>query len=148
MVYPQNDEELSDAIIKVISRIPLWKYFFDNFTAKGEDLPTDTLWMDLRQIIGEDKLPPEDAKIKASLVRKAYLDDIKYYRPVKKEIQGGSKVDPDIVDTSVTTTSPKLGEADLVKGLIQHGAFEVAKIFIDFIAGKTKTDAKETEKEE
>jgi hypothetical protein len=33
--------------------------------------------MDLRQIVGEDKLSPEDAKTKAELARKAYFEDLK-----------------------------------------------------------------------
>ena len=37
--------------------------------------PKDTLWMDLRRIVGEDKLPPEEAKNKARIIRKAYFED-------------------------------------------------------------------------
>jgi hypothetical protein len=140
LTYPQNDEELSEAIVLTISRIPLWKLFFDTFTAKGKDIPTDTLWMDLRQIIGEDKLPPEKAKIVADFVRKAYLEDIKYYKPVKKEIVGGQGMEGEQINKSMGTSSSTMSQGDIVKGLFMYGAYDIAKQFIDFIANKSKEE--------
>lgn len=79
----------------------MWKTFFDTFTEKGKDLPTDTLWMNLRQIVGEDKLPPEAAKIKAKILRKAYFEDIKYYKPEFKPKKEEDELEPDKVNKNL-----------------------------------------------
>ena len=98
LTYPENEGELMDAIVEAVRNIPLWKTFFDTFTEKGEDLPADTLWMNLRQIIGEDRLPPEEAKNKAKIVRKAYFEDLKYYKPEFKPKEEKHKLEPDKID--------------------------------------------------
>jgi len=98
LTYPEDEEKLMKAIVEAVKNIPLWKIFFDTFTAKGEDLPKDTLWMNLRQIVGEDKLPPEEAKNKAKILRKAYFEDIKYYKPEFKPKKEEDEMKADKVD--------------------------------------------------
>lgn len=98
LTYPENEEELMGAIVEAVRKIPLWKIFFDKFTAKGKDLPTDTFWMDLRRIVGEDKLPPEEAKNKAEILRKAYFEDLKYYKPESKPKKEEDELEADKVD--------------------------------------------------
>ena len=98
LTYPENEEELMDAIVEAVRKVPLWKIFFDTFTEKGDDLPTDTFWMNLRQIVGEDELPPEEAKIKAKILRKAYFEDIKHYKTGFKPKKEDDELDADKVD--------------------------------------------------
>lgn len=136
-----TEEDKQEATEQAILNIPLWKELHSNFGAK---LPDSNFWVQLQRITGLD---PLEAQKHAEIVRKAYLEDIRHIKPVKEEIQGGPEVEPNIVDTSNTTTTQEFGEADLVKGLIQHGAFEIAKNFIDFIANKIKTETEEPEKE-
>ena len=98
LTFPADEAVLMDAIVEAIRRVPLWKIFFDDFTAKGNDLPTDTLWMNLRRIVGEDELPPEEAKNKAKIIRKAYSEDLKYYKPEFKRGKEGDALEPDKID--------------------------------------------------
>jgi hypothetical protein len=109
LTYPQNEEELMKTIVEAVKKIPLWKWLFDTFTSKGKDIPTDTLWMDLRQLVGEDKLPPEDAKSKAELVRKAYFEDLKYYKPEFKPKKEEDKMGTEKFDTSTAISENALG---------------------------------------
>jgi hypothetical protein len=140
LTYPKNDEELMGAIVDAVTRVPLWKYFFDSFTAKGEDLPTDTLWMDLRQIVGEDKLSPEDAKSKAELARKAYFEDLKYYKADFKPQKEGTKLTPEKVDILTSIPEGVLGRVTVKDaGFIDvkdKSTYEIAKAYLRLFADK------------
>jgi hypothetical protein len=143
LTYPKNEKEAMDAIVEAIKNIPLWRALFDTFTANGKDLPTDTFWMDLRRIVGEDKLPPEESQNKAEIVRKAYLEDIRYYKPVIEAKMEAKMVStptqPTRIDKSVPTpaeATPLDEQASIVSGLIKQGAYDIAKQFIDFIKAK------------
>ncbi len=140
LTYPQNDEELMKAIVETVKKIPLWKWFFDKFTAKGKDIPTDTLWMDLRQLVGEDKLPPEDAKNKAELVRKAYFEDLKYYKADFKPQNGDEHLPTDKVDSNLSISEGTLGRVSVKDaGFIDvkdKATYEIAKAYLRLFAEK------------
>jgi len=134
----QNDKEGNEAIVNAIKNVPLWKTLFDNYPSKGKDLPTDTFWMDLRRIVGEDKLPPEEAKTKAEIVRKAYFEDIKYYKPEIEAKKGETGMESGKIDTSKASSLAVDRQANIVADLMNKGAFDIAKNFIDFIKSKKK----------
>lgn len=152
LTYPKNDKEGNDAIVDAIKKVPLWKILFDSYTAKGEDLPTDTFWMDLRRIVGEDKLPPEEAKKTAKKVRKAYFEDLKYFKPGFKPTGEKEKLETGKIDTSTAISPPPPTSADkyanVLKVLIEEKAFDIAKDFITHIETKSTEKAKKEKSEE
>lgn len=70
---PPNPKELKEGIAEAVQNIPLWKELYEKYTKIGKDLPTSDFWISLRQIC---RISPEEAKNKAEMVRKAYLEDI------------------------------------------------------------------------
>lgn len=74
------DTERMEALEKVIRTIPLWSILLDKF---GVTLPTSKFWVDLAKITG---LEAPDAQKMEDLVRKAYMDDVRYLRPVEKPV--------------------------------------------------------------
>lgn len=138
LTYPENDEELMNAIVEAVKKIPLWKILFDTFTEKGSDLPTDTLWMDLRRIVGEDKLPPEEAKNKAKIIRKAYFEDLKYFKPEFKPEKGGAGLVTGKLDTSTAISEGALGRVTVKDaGFIDvkdKATYEIAKAYLKLFA--------------
>lgn len=150
LTYAKNEKEGNDAIAEAIKNVPLWRRLFDDYTAKGEDLPTDTFWMDLRRIVGEGKLPPEEAKNKAKIVRKAYFEDLKYYKPEFKPEEEEDELKAGKIDTStaIPPTTPADKYASVLKVLIEENAFNIAKDFINHIEAKSKSKKQETSLEE
>ena len=146
LTHPKNEKEGNDAIVEAITNIRIWKTLFDNFTAKGEDLPIDTFWMDLRRIVGEDKLPPEEAKNKAKIVRKAYFEDMRYFKPEFKPKEEETEMESRKIDKSTAISTPVDRQANIVANLMKEGAFDIAKNFIDFV--KQKKEKEETPEEE
>ena len=146
LTFPENDKEANDAIVDAIKNVPLWKKLFDDYIAKREDLPTDTFWMDLRRIVGEDKLPPEEAKIKAEIVRNAYFEDLKYFKPEFEPTGEEDKLESGKIDTSTAISSSIDRQSSIVSNLMKEGAYDIAKNFIDFI--KQKKEKEETPEEE
>jgi hypothetical protein len=140
LTYPQNEEELMTAIVETVKKIPLWKWLFDTFTSKGRDVPTDTLWMDLRQLVGEDKLPPEDAKNKAELVRKAYFEDLKYYKADFKPQNEETKLKPENIDKELSIPEGVIGRVTVKDaGFIDvkdKTTYEIAKAYLKLFAEK------------
>src|SRR2546426_5486416 len=49
--YPNAPGEENQGLVEAIARVDLWKNFFDKYTAKGLELPSDT-WVDLRTWTG------------------------------------------------------------------------------------------------
>lgn len=141
LTFPQSDKEGNDAIVEAIKNVPLWKRLFDNYTDKDEDFPIDTFWMDLRHIVGEDKLPPEEAKNKAKIVRNAYFEDLRYFKRDIKPEKEDDEMETGKIDTSVATTPSIDRQANILADLIKEGAYDIAKNFIDFIKSKKKEPA-------
>lgn len=87
LTYPTSEEERMDALEKAILHIPLWKEFYSRW---GVNLPNGDFWVDLAKITG---LEPPEAQRLAEMVRKAYLDDVKYLKP-KETLKEGFAVQP------------------------------------------------------
>lgn len=73
-----HEDEKREAFEKIIRNIPLWGIFLDKY---GLSIKEDNFWVDLAKITGLER--PESQN-KADWVRKSYLEDIRYYKPVEK----------------------------------------------------------------
>jgi len=140
--YPDSQKEEQEALIEAISEIELWKSIYEKYTKKGLSLPSD-FWTDIREWTG---LPPDGAEKQAETVKKLYSEDIKYIKPETEAKKVGQRETLGKIDTNEATTHPLEEQADLVSGLIKHGAYDIAKQFIDFI--KAKEPKKEEPKKE
>lgn len=134
-----TEQDKKNALQQAILNIPLWKELYSNF---GVELPDSNFWVQLQKITGLD---PLEAQKYAETVRKAYLDDVSNIKPEKGSIGEGMDVTSEKVDTSMATSASIEAQANIVRGLILQGAFEIAKNFIDFIAEKVKTEKEEPE---
>ncbi len=142
LTYGTTEEEKNEALKEAILNIPLWKEFYGKF---GVNLPTENFWVDLSKTTG---LEAPDAQKTEKIVRNAYLDDVRYLK-VEKETEKGddgmsgqNKFDTSGAKTKGATIEE---QADIVKGLIKQGAFDIAKQFIDFL--KTKKEEKPEEED-
>lgn len=139
LTYDPSDAERNKAYKETLLNIPLWKELNSRF---GKELPTSNFWVELTKITG---LEAPDAQKVEETVRNAYQSDFKYVKDEKEDKTGRLDMRPsDQVDTS-TAISTVEEQANIVKGLIKHGAFDIAKNFIDFI--KTKQKKEETKEE-
>ena len=141
LTYGATEEERNEALKEAILNIPLWKEFYSRWEV---NLPSVDFWVDLGKTTG---LEAPDAQKVEKLVRNAYLDDVKYLKPEKKpekeeiEVTAESKID---TSKAISREAAPIEEqADIVKGLIKQGAYDIAKNFIDFI--KTKKEEKSEE---
>lgn len=87
--------EKEKAINTAILNIPLWQELYSKY---GVELPKSNFWVQLQKITGLD---PLEAQKHADSVRKAYLADIRYYKPEKEDIDGDDEVDNDAIDTKI-----------------------------------------------
>jgi hypothetical protein len=135
LTYGETEDEKNEAYKNALLNIPLWKEFYGKF---GKTLPTSNFWAQLGKITG---LEAPDAQKVEEIVRKAYLDDIRYVIEEKKPEKGDSGMgDEDKFDTSKATPSVER-QANIVQNLIKEGAYDIAKEFIDFIKKKEGNDA-------
>jgi hypothetical protein len=135
IVDPEQPNDPYEAVKEAITNIPLWRVFYENYTAKGVELPDADFWVDLRKITD---LVPDDAKKVSNRVRKDYLDDIQYLKLIEKPKSEVSDMKERAqIDTSKANLRG-IGEepADLVKGLVKQGAYDIAKQFIDFLKAR------------
>lgn len=73
-----HEDEKREAFEKIIKNIPLWGIFLDKY---GVSIKEDNFWVDLAKITGLER--PESQN-KAELVRKAYIEDVRYLELAKK----------------------------------------------------------------
>lgn len=73
-----TESEKTEALDKILRNIPLWGILLDKY---GVNIKEETFWVDLAQITGVERL---EAQTKANDIRKAYLEDVRYYKPVEK----------------------------------------------------------------
>lgn len=135
LTYATSDEERNEALRRALLNIPLWKEFHSRWSVT---LPTVDFWVDLSNITG---LEAPDAQNAEDTIRKAYLEDIQYLKPIKKpkkEVLGMESLD------RIEKTTPTLisvdRQANIVQNLIKEGAYDIAKNFIDFIKEKNKKE--------
>lgn len=97
LTYDPSEQERNEALKQAILNIPLWKEFYGKW---GVNLPTSNFWVQLGKITG---LEAPDAKKLENIVKKAYLDDIRYLKPEKKPEEEDIDVVPeDTIDTETT----------------------------------------------
>jgi hypothetical protein len=135
--YPNNTKEEQEGLIQAISNIELWKLIYEKYTKKGLTLPSD-FWTDIREWTG---LPPEEAKNAAEIVRKAYLEDIKYIKPEfepEKEVvaMGGvEKIDISVAIPEGVVGRVMLKDAGYIDVKDKH-TYELAKAYLKIFAEK------------
>lgn len=151
IAHPEKPGDAYEAIKDAVTSIPLWRVLYEKYTSKGVELPDVDFWVDLQEIAD---LVPDDAKKTSKNVRKDYLDDIQYLNSFKGAKSGEPKLseaDKFNSDKAKQQTMISDEPAELVKGLVKQGAYEIAKDFIDFLAGKgkePKSKPKTAEKEQ
>ena len=79
-ILSEEGKEKADGVRSALLKVALWKRLYNNYTAKGTELPAD-FWADLAKIAD---IPDEDAKGKAEWVEKAFNSDISYLRSAEK----------------------------------------------------------------
>jgi len=142
LTYDPSEEERNKALKEVLLNIPLWKELFSRF---GKTLPTSNFWVELTKITGLEA--PDAQKIEEN-VKNAYLADFQYLKeekkPEKEEISMSTetRIDASKAITREATT-PVEEQADIVKGLIKQGAYDIAKQFIDFLKAKKEEKSEE-----
>lgn len=133
-----TDDEKQKATNDVILNIPLWK---ELYSKSKSELPESNFWVQLQNITN---VPNIEAQKYADSVRKAYLEDISHYK-LETEVE---KMDSESLkgtfNISDTTNMGRTAQADIVRGLVMQGAYDIAKQFIDFIANKSKEEKPNT----
>ena len=94
---------------EAIRNVELWKLIYEKYTAKGELIPSD-LWTDIRVWTG---IPPEEAQSMVEIVRKAYLEDIKYIKPVSELEKKANTVELEKIDKSEAISEEAIGRVIL-----------------------------------
>jgi len=145
LTYGVTEEEKNEALKQAVLNIPLWKELFSKWGAK---LPTENFWVDLAKITG---LEAPDAQKLEEIVKKAYLDDVRYIKLAEKPKKEGIEV----TETSkfetgkaILAPSPADKYANVLKVLIEEEAFEIAKNFIDHIEARAKAKKETRQKED
>lgn len=144
IVHPEKAGDPFEAVKDAIINIPLWRVLYEKYTGKNVELPDVDFWVDLQQIAD---LVPDDAKKASKNVRKDYLDDVQYLKSLEGTKSGGSRLSgQDQIDKEDAKSGGMISDepAELVKGLVKQGAYEIAKQFIDFLATKDKGTKKES----
>lgn len=144
--YPNNTKEEQEGLIQAISNIELWKLIYEKYTKKGLTLPSD-FWTDIREWTG---LPPEEAKNAAEIVRKAYLEDIKYIKPEfepKKEVMA---METEKIDKSAAIPEGVIGRVVLKDAgyvdVKDKSTYELAKAYLKIFAEKLGIKEEKLEK--
>jgi len=145
IAHPEKPNDPYEAVKEAITQIPLWRVLYEKYTGKGVELPDVDFWVDLQEIAD---LVPDEAKKASKNVRKDYLDDVQYLKSQEGTKSGGSSLKgQDIIDNEGAKSGGMISDepAELVKGLVKQGAYDIAKQFIDFLATKDKKTKKELE---
>jgi len=135
-----TDEEKQDAINKAILSVSLWKELYSRF---GVELPESNFWVQLQRITGLD---PLEAQKHADSVRKSYLSDASHIKSTKKPEFGGKGVQPDPIDSSMSTINIQVGPYSQTIPYTKDGV-KYAKGFLELL-GKQLETADETSTEE
>jgi hypothetical protein len=134
---PENSSERDAAIRETVLNVPLWKALYSNF---GADLPSENFWVQVQKFTGVD---PLEAQKHADSVRKAYLEDIRHIKPEKEDKNMNPENNPSQINTNTANTNPTsiTAMADLVRGMIITGAYDIAKQYIDFIKSNENNES-------
>lgn len=144
IAHPEKAGDPFEAVKDAILNIPLWRVLYEKYTGKSVELPDVDFWVDLQEI---SDLVPDDAKKASKNVRKDYLDDVQYLKSLEgTQKRGIGMTEQDQLDKNNAKSIPVISDepAELVKGLVKQGAYEIAKNFIDFLAKKDEEPKKES----
>lgn len=143
--YPETPKEEQDGLIEAIRNVELWKLIYEKYTAKGELLPSD-FWTDIRVWTG---IPPEEAQNMAEIVRKAYLEDIKYIKPVSELEKKVDTVETEKINKSDAISEEAIGRVILKDAghidVKDEATYKLAEAYLKVFAEKLgiKKEAKE-----
>lgn len=76
-IYGTEDES-KQAYEKMVRSVPLWSTLLDKY---GTSIKEDQFWVILRQITGVESPEAQEA---ANKTRKAYMEDVRYIKPVER----------------------------------------------------------------
>lgn len=87
-----HETEKTDAFEKIIRKVPLWSIFLDKYKVSIKE---ENFWIDLAKITGVER---PVAQTKAGFIRTAYMEDVKYLKPVEKTLELSNSV-PQVSET-------------------------------------------------
>ena len=79
--YPANELERTDSLDKAVRNISLWRAIYEK---GGKDPLADTFNLELAEITG---ITHSESQNVAVSIRKSYIEDAKYIKPVEKPVQ-------------------------------------------------------------
>lgn len=152
-----DELEKASAIERAFRNIPLWSNLLDKY---GMSIDDSNFWVILAKITDANR---SDAEKKANLVRKAYMDDVKYIKTVEKPVQpvkpqkqepraaevvGRNEIKMETYAPSATASNyPFLGDPELGTPIVIKNVktYKAAKLFWEDIAAYWESKIKEEE---
>lgn len=134
--YPNNQEEEREGLVEAVKDVDLWKLIYEKYTEKGLTLPSD-FWTDIREWT---RLPPEKAENAAKILKKLYLEDIKYIKPEKEaeklsETETGGKNDKSMAISENVLARFTLKDVGYVD-VKDNDTYQIAKAYLRVLAKK------------
>lgn len=144
ILHPVSDEEKAEGIASAMENVELFKRIFERL---GETMPTDSFWVDLVEITGEDRSVAQKDAIK---LRNIYIDGYKYLVSARKaDIEPGSNEAKDELVKAEMPPTPtgalfELRTKDYGTLIVKdEESIEVARKLIDIIQQKIKDKTKQ-----
>jgi len=144
VLHPISEEEKTEAIAQVMENVELFKKIFERL---GQTMPSDSFWVDLVEITGEDRSVAQKDAIR---IRNLYMDGYRFLTSARKaEIRSKSietktelaKAEiPSIPSDALFELRTKDYGTLIVK---DEESIEVARNLIDIIERKIKGKAKQ-----
>jgi len=144
ILHPMSEEEKAEAIAQAMENIELFKKIFERL---GEKTPTESLWVDLVEITGEDRSVAQKDAIK---LRNLYMDGYRFLVSARKaEIKPKgieTKAEPTKAEMPLTSTDAlfELRTKDYGTLIVKdEESIEVARNLINIIERKIKGKTKQ-----
>jgi hypothetical protein len=143
ILHPISEEEKTEAIAQAMENVELFKRILERL---GQTLPTDSFWVDLVEITGEDRSVAQKDAIR---IRNLYMDGHRFLASARKaEIkpkQIGEKAEITKVEPSTPTDALfELRTKDYGTLIVKdEESIEVARNLIDIIERKIKGKEKQ-----
>lgn len=139
ILHPMSEEEKTEAIAEATENVELFKRIFERLR---ETMPTDSFWVDLVEITGEDRSVAQKDAIK---LRNLYMDGYRYLvsarkaEIIPKSIEAKTEMLPIPTDAYFELRTKDYGTL-IAK---DEESIEVAKKLIDIIEQRLKGKAKQ-----
>jgi hypothetical protein len=143
ILHPISDEEKAEAIAQAMENVELFKKIFERL---GQTMPSDSFWVDLVEITGEDRSVAQKDAIR---IHNLYMDGYKFLAFTRtaeiKLKQIGEKVEIPKAEPLIATDALfELKTKDYGTLIAKDEAsIEVAKNLIDIIERKLKSKEKQ-----